>query len=223
MLALPGMKPHNLANRFRQARMRRFVEIVEPLLSRPVRILDVGGTAAYWRALPHLYGMPNVEITIVNLGGAETNESNLRIRRGDGCALDFPDNSFDIVHSNSVIEHVGGWRDMQRMAGEVRRLAPRYFVQTPNYWFPFEPHFRLPFVQYLPRALHDRMRARVWPGVSIELLSARQLQALFPDATIERERFAGLAKSLIAVRPGSAPEVDDDNPPETSLAPGKPD
>jgi len=200
------VKPHDLSNRFRQARMRRFVGLVAPLMSSSpvVRILDVGGTAAYWRALPTLYGAPNVEITVVNLGRDEFDESNLRIRHGNACQLPFDDLAFDVVHSNSVIEHVGSWSDMQAMAAQVRRLAPSYFVQTPNYWFPIEPHFRLPLIQFLPRPIRHRVRDRVWPGHSIELVTARQMHELFPDAKIERERFAGLSKSLIAIREGAS-------------------
>lgn len=196
------MKPHNLSNRFRQARMQRFITLIEPILASgsTVRILDIGGTAAYWRALPQLYGLPNVEITIVNLGDDERNESNLRVRHGNACRLPFDDREFDVVHSNSVIEHVGAWSDMEAMAREVRRLAPVYFVQTPNYWFPIEPHYKLPFVQFLPSPLRNRVRDHYWPGHSIELVGARQMRTLFPDATIERERIAGLTKSLIAVR-----------------------
>jgi hypothetical protein len=99
-----------------------------------------------------------------------------------------------------VIEHVGLWGDMQRMAAEVRRLAPRYFVQTPNYWFPFEPHYRLPLVQFLPRRVRLRIQQSYFPGDSIELIGARQVRRLFPDAVIEWERFAFLNKSLIAVK-----------------------
>jgi hypothetical protein len=207
------MKPHNLANRFRQKRMRRFLALVSPRAGRPVRILDVGGTADYWHALPGLYAREDVEITVVNLSEREFDDHNLKVRQGDARDLSrFGDQSFDVVHSNSVIEHVGLWKDMQRMAAEVRRLAPRYFVQTPNVWFPLEPHYRLPLVHWLP----EQMRAGIidkldrFPsggehdGIAevqkTFLLSAAQMRALFPDAALERERFAGLTKSLIAVR-----------------------
>jgi hypothetical protein len=195
------VKPHNLSNSFRQARMQRFLSLVAPLMSKgPVRILDVGGTASYWHALPGLYRAPNVEITVCNLSREEHDDGNLRIRHGNACSLPFVDMAFDVVHSNSVIEHVGSWTNMKAMAGEVRRLAPVYFVQTPNYWFPLEPHFRLPFVQFLPRPLHNRLRDSIWPGQTVDLLTARKMCELFPDAILERERFAYLTKSLIAIR-----------------------
>ncbi len=125
------------------------------------------------------------------------------------------DLSFDVVHSNSVIEHVGLWRDECKMAQEVRRLAARYFVQTPNYWFPLEPHLRTPFVHWLPvpwraaivrrRACGYFPRARSYDEArnildDARLLDARAMATLFPDAVIERERIAGLTKSLIAIR-----------------------
>ncbi len=205
------MKPHNLGNRFRQQRMRRFLELVGPASERRVRILDVGGTPEYWRALPGLYQREDVEITIVNLERRELDDRNLKVRYGDARDLSqFSDYSFDVVHSNSVIEHVGLWMDMQRMATEVRRLAPRYFVQTPNYWFPFEPHFRLPIVQFLPQAARaavvEALNRNPTRGPAIDvvrgtiLLNAKQMAELFPDALLERERFVGLTKSLIAVK-----------------------
>ena len=206
------MKPHNLANRFRQARMQRFLSLIAPLTAdgRTLRILDVGGTAGYWHLLPGLYRAPHVEITIVNLGRDEFDDANLRIRHGDACSLPFVDGSFDVVHSNSVIEHVGPWSQMQSMAREVRRLAPAYYVQTPNFWFPFEPHYRLPFAQYLPERTRAALIAAIDrnptgnPALEVvrntRLISARKLAVLFPDAEIERERYFGFAKSLIAVR-----------------------
>jgi hypothetical protein len=119
------------------------------------------------------------------------------------------------VHSNSVIEHVGRWPDQRRMAREVRRLADRYFVQTPNFWFPIEPHFRLPFIHWLPEpwrvAIVMRHACGFYPRAKscdeardilddARLLDAAAMAELFPDATIEREHFAGFTKSLIAVR-----------------------
>jgi len=195
------MKSHDLGNRFRQKRMQRFKELLPAVTDRPVRILDIGGTAAYWHALPGLYGRDDFEITVINLSDREFDNANLRVRKGDACHLpQFADSSFDVVHSNSVIEHVGLWPEMQRMAAEVRRLAPRYFVQTPNYWFPIEPHYKLPLIQFLPSPIRSRVRDKVWPGHSIELIAARQMRKLFPDAKVERERFCGLTKSLIAVK-----------------------
>ena len=207
--------PHNLGNRFRQRRMAKFLELLKPMLDqgRPVRILDVGGTVDFWKALPGLYGHERAEITVVNLDSEERDEANLRIRAGSACKLDYADNSFDVVHSNSVIEHVGHWPEMTAMAAEVRRLAPSHFIQTPNIWFPVEPHFKLPFVHWLPEPARLALLARAGKAPKdvargtmavqrISLLSAGQMKYLFPDSDIWRERVAGLTKSLVAIRRG---------------------
>lgn len=190
------MKQHDLGNRFRQQRMQKFLELVPA--DRQVRILDLGGTAAYWRALPGLYRRPKVEITILNQDVEESREENLVLESGNACATRFEDNSFDIVHSNSVIEHVGAWPEIDAMAREVRRLAPSYFVQTPNIWFPIEPHYKLPAVHWLPPPLK-----RAFTGDDpkrIRLLSARQMQRLFPDSDLWKEKAFGFTKSLVAIR-----------------------
>jgi SAM-dependent methyltransferase len=121
----------------------------------------------------------------------------------DGRALPFEDSSFAIAYSNSVIEHLDP-ADRPRFAAEIRRVAGRYLVQTPNRWFPIEPHVLLPGFQFLPL----RARRRLWRlGVSrdefadIRLLDAAELRRLFPDAVIVRERLGGLTKSLIAAGP----------------------
>ena len=135
---------------------------------------------------------------------------------GDGCKLPYPDQSFDLVHPNSVIEHVGRWPDMVAFAAECRRLAPRYYVQTPYFWFPFEPHFGMPFFHWLPEPLRvylvahfalgrfpraDSLSRAVEWVQSANLLGRRQFKYLFPDAIIQPERFAGMIKSLIAIKP----------------------
>ena len=204
---------HDLGNRFRQKRMAKFMELLKPVMDsgRTVRILDVGGTVGFWKALPGLYGHGQAEITLVNLDSEERDEANLRIRSGNACKLDYDDMSFDVVHSNSVIEHVGHWPEMLQMAAEVRRLAPSYFIQTPNIWFPVEPHFKLPLVHWLPEPARLGLLARAGKApldVSgatmavqrISLLSAKQMNYLFPDSTLWRERVLGLTKSLVAIR-----------------------
>jgi hypothetical protein len=213
-----AMKQHNLANGFRQRRMQRFLTLIAPLRQKPLRILDIGGTPAFWHALPGLYQDERVSITVINLDTPDAEDANIRITCGNACALPFDDDAFDVVHSNSVIEHVGHWPEMENMAREVRRLAPNYFVQTPNMWFPIEPHFKLPVVHWLPeqtRASFLQMTGRSKKFADageatryvqrISLLSARQLRALFPDAHLWRERFFGLTKSLVAERFAGAP------------------
>ena len=122
--------------------------------------------------------------------------------QGDARAMPFPDGAFDVVYCNSLIEHVGP-ADRARVANEIRRVAARYFVQTPNRWFPIEPHVLLPLFQFLPRALKRRawrVGASRGPFEEIHLLTAAELKGLFPDAEIVRERLGPLTKSLMAVR-----------------------
>jgi hypothetical protein len=176
--------------------MRKFLELVPP--GKAVRILDLGGTAAFWHALPALYRRPKVEITILNPGAGDAIDENLVIRSGDACDTGLPDLSFDIVHSNSVIEHVGDRCRMEAMAREVRRLAPFYFVQTPNFWFPIEPHYKRPLVHYLPKSLRRAVTGD--DPERIRLLSPSEVQHLFPDSTLWRERVFAMTKSIVAIR-----------------------
>jgi SAM-dependent methyltransferase len=127
-----------------------------------------------------------------------------RFVRADARDLPFGDGEFAIAYSNSVVEHVVERHDRRRYADELRRVGRRYFVQTPNRWFPLEPHALLPLVHWLPRAVGRRL----WPlGVSDDpfentrLLGARELRRLFPDGVIVRERVGPLTKSLIVAGP----------------------
>ena len=197
-------------------RDRRF-GLLESLLrdlQRPLRIIDIGGTVDFWQ-FRGWAGRHDVEITLVNLQAVQTGADNIRSVTGDARNLkEFADRSYDIAFSNSVIEHVGAIESQARMANEVKRIANGYWVQTPNYWFPMEPHFLFPGWQWLPfaaRVALIKRRAFGWNGRcqsdemahrvvnNVHLLSRRQLNKLFPEATFHAERFAGLVKSWIAV------------------------
>jgi hypothetical protein len=121
----------------------------------------------------------------------------------DGCALPFKPNAFDWVFSNAVIEHVGSWEKQKQFAQEVRRVARKgYFVATPNRNFPLEPHTLLPFYQFMTPRL-QRVALKVSPGYlteyeEINLLSAGQLGALFPEARILKTGIPGLPNVLVA-------------------------
>jgi hypothetical protein len=184
------------------------------------RILDIGGEAVYWKMLDEDYlRHHNVMVTMVNseierIGGTPAPDL-FTAGLGDGCDLPYPDNAFDMVHSNSVIEHVGDWKRMVAFAAETRRLAPCYFVQMPYFWSPFEPHFGVPFFHWMPEptriSLLMRRPCGQFPrakdvGQAAEfaqdsrLLDRKQFTFLFPDANILTERFLGIPKSLMAKR-----------------------
>jgi hypothetical protein len=127
----------------------------------------------------------------------------------------YASNAFDITHSNSVVEHVGDWARQVAFAKEVSRVSRGYFVQTPNFWFPLEPHCMTFFFHWLPKP------TRVWlmmhftlghwkKAVSVDdavrkvdsarLLNRAMFRTLFPDAELTTERLLGLPKSLMAIR-----------------------
>lgn len=102
--------------------------------------------------------------------------------QGDACALPFPDAAFDVVHSNAVIEHVGGRERQEAFVREALRVGRRVFVTTPNRWFPVEVHTRLPLVHWLPGGLAGRaydLAGKPW-AKELELLGPSDLRSLFP-------------------------------------------
>lgn len=184
----------------------------------PVRILDVGGEPGHWLAFDHLLAGRRLDITLLNFKSFKIDDPRFHSIVGDATNLSqFKRDDFNIIYSNSVIEHVGRWPEMRSMAREISNLSDRYFVQTPNYWFPIEPHFRFPFFHWLPEPLRLQLvmtrangfypRAKsIDEGMkmiqSAVLLSRTQFASLFPDATIVSERFGPLSKSLIAISYG---------------------
>ncbi len=102
--------------------------------------------------------------------------------RGDACDLPFADGEFDVVHSNAVIEHVGGRERQEAFVREAVRVGKRVFLTTPNRWFPLEVHTRLPLVHWLPSGAAGRAYDLVGKSWAKEnrLLGPDDLRALFP-------------------------------------------
>jgi hypothetical protein len=188
-----------------------------------VRIVDLGGSVNYWRRVGFEFLVNNgARIAVVNLDESELIPADaphdvFEFTFADACGLpEFADAQFDLAHSNSVIEHVGSWSRMKDFAREMRRVGKSYYVQTPYYWFPVDPHFyKFPLFHWLPRparvALLNTLplaHAGRIPGVDManevlehtQLLDCRQFRFLFPDSTLRFERIAGLPKSMIATR-----------------------
>lgn len=205
-------QPGSLSNRMRERRFRVFLALLRDVPP-PIRLLDVGGTPTFW-AMRDLTGVEGLEVTCLNLEEEASESELVRTVVGDARDLSrFEDGAFDVAFSNSVIEHVGDAGSRRLMAQEIRRVAKRYWVQTPNRYFPIEPHFVFPAFQFLPRWLRvwllmhfdigwsrrktDRAAAE---GVidAIELIGEREMRQLFPGARIYREKFYGFTKSLTA-------------------------
>jgi hypothetical protein len=205
--------PNSFANKLRTRRFSRF-EVLTANLPRPLHILDVGGTNAFWENRGW-HRRNDVEIMTLNLFAEEQRHANIKPLSGDATNLSqFGDNSIDIVFSNSVIEHLFTSQNQRRMASEIRRVAKAFWIQTPNFWFPMEPHFHFIGWQWLPVSIRIRLLQRWtfgWRGPcadpmvarrlveEIQLLTRSELQALFPSARLEAERFCGFVKSWIAV------------------------
>jgi hypothetical protein len=198
--------------RMRRKRFSLFLELLADV-PRPVKILDIGGTQRFWEVMGFTT-QPDVCITLLNLQRQEVSYDNFSSVMGDATNLaGIKDQVYDAVFSNSVIEHVGDYQQQKRMAQEVQRVGRCYFVQTPNYFFPIEPHFLFLGFQWLPvssRAWLLRHFNLGWmPRVpeaeaakkvveSIRLLRKKEFVTLFPGATIYEEKFFGLTKSFIA-------------------------
>jgi hypothetical protein len=183
-------------------------------------IIDLGGTGVYWQTVGYDFLKDrNVRITLANVD----KEAAARVAVpdlfnfiwADAANMGaFADRSFDIAHSNSVIEHMPTWRAKAAFALEVQRLGARHYLQTPSFWFPYEPHYFMPAFQYLPKplrvALIMRLRLLGWAaGQNVidairlaedaDLLDAVILRALFPWSQLTSERIGPLTKSHIVL------------------------
>lgn len=178
-----------------------------------MRVIDLGGTVETWLRAP----VRPERVHVVNLERSNAScPPWITVDRADACELPaaIRANEYDLVFSNSVIEHVGGHDRRSRFADAVHALAPRHWVQTPYRYFPVEPHFLFPGLQYLPVAARARILS-FWPltharpsdhatalrvALGVELLSRTEMRYYFPRSALTAERFGGLVKSLIAIK-----------------------
>ena len=197
---------------FRRKRLAELLSIYPDISN--YSVLDVGGRPFIWDLLREYYNVAPKRLVILNTPSEVLlpESENYTIKIADGRRLPYAEDGFDLVFSNSVIEHVGDFADQTRMAEEVRRVGKRYFLQTPNRFFPVEPHFLFPLFQFFPlwfktlliqnfnlgwRPKTSNRQAAKELALSVQLLSKRQLKRLFPGAKVHTEKFWGLNKSYM--------------------------
>ena len=177
-------------------------------------VIDLGGRIGTWVGAP----VRPAHVHIVNLEPLDTDAPDwIEVDHADACELpkEIASRQYDLVFSNSVMEHLGGHARRAAFADAVHSLSERHWIQTPYRYFPIEPHWLFPWFQHLPVAARAAITRR-WPltysgaaettasaveGVmSVELLSRTELRHYFPDSRIVAERIGPLVKSITAMR-----------------------
>ncbi len=212
-----NVNEQSIASHLRKQRFQLFIDMLDNV-PHIANVLDIGGTQNYWESVTAgSLLLDRIRVSLINIQPQITSLPNVTSMTGDARAMpQFVDKQYDIVFSNSTIEHVGSFSDQMNMAKEVIRIGKRYYIQTPNRYFPIEPHFVFPFFQFLP------LRTRVWfvqnfklgwfPKIAdrqkalaevtgIRLMTRSEVKTLFPNAVIIDEHYFGLAKSFVAYTP----------------------
>jgi hypothetical protein len=222
--------PRSIGSRLRRRRFAHIEDLVLKVLrdKSTCEIIDIGGAARYWHLMDQSL-LESCRITLVNLDkpwDADPWENTpsagtFEFAIGDGRCLEFGNQEFDIAHSNSVMEHVGSFADMRRFVRESARVARYFYIQTPYFWFPIEPHFGFPLIHWLPVPLRCKIITRLGIGFrrkfgsvreamsyieAINLIDIEQARALLEDGRIAYERVWGIPKSLMLIR-DEAPSI----------------
>ncbi len=204
-----GLRRHHeivarISDIFRRNRTGDFLRLFRP--SRQMRILDVPMGA---------------HVTIVNLQPLPSHEAafltpNQTFALADGTIFPWDDQSFDVVFSNSVIEHLGSWENQIAFARECQRVGKAWWIQTPAREFPVEPHYVTLFLHWFPKSVQKRWlrRCSLWGWLArpraeaidaslaeLRLLKSKEFKSLFPGSRIKTERLFGLPKSYVAFKP----------------------
>jgi Methyltransferase domain len=200
----------HLHRKSREQKHRLFLQVLRPTAE--TRILNVGASGTSI-GLPeqlesfyeHRSQITGGGISFADVQDYRNSFPGVQAVVFDGCALPFADRSFDIVYSNAVLEHLPCYELVQRFAAEVQRVGKGWFITTPNFWYPFDPHYHLPFVQFLPQATQRRLAIRLGktPYDHLHLLTAKQLRKLFPAGEVMGCRVTFYSETLIAYRASS--------------------
>ena len=198
---------------FRKRRMKSFFQYLNKIKKEKISILDIGGTIFFWEKMG-IAKLEKFEITLMNVFEQVSTYKNIHCVVGDATDMNtIPKKDFDIVFSNSVIEHLKSFDNQKVMAENIQKMSPKYFVQTPNYNFPIEPHFLFPFFHYLPNSIKIKLLRNFslghYPIIQdkekaqaaidkIRLLNPKEVKSLFPGCKMIFEKVFFFNKSIIA-------------------------
>lgn len=206
---------HLLMRFFRVRRLRAFAATFADLPK--LTVLDVGGRPMIWQLMEKEFHLRPARLVLLNNELEPGLCRGYEVIIGDGCNMPCKADGFDLVFSNSVIEHVGSLNNMQRFANECNRVGKEVYIQTPYRWFPVEPYIVALFIHWLPRPIYRAFacfflrRLSLWKNKAqfyrifdhVHLLTRNEFQSLFlPEKHLWAERFLGMPKShVITDRP----------------------
>jgi hypothetical protein len=207
----------------RARRRTHFFRFLPP--RRPLRIIDLGGTVPFWRGWG-ITADDRLHVTLINNHHVDKTAAGYG-QPGpniENCLMDANDvtvgllRSFDLVFSNSFIEHLGSRSEQATLASKICESGKPYFIQVPNKSSPLDPHFPSPFAPFFamyPRRMQAALLARFRLGSgtksgSVEAAMERlrfynplglsDVKAMFPGAKFALERPLGVPMSVLAWR-----------------------
>ena len=202
---------NNISGFFRKKRIKIFNDFINTfVVSDTIRILDIGGTNYFWNIWKE-YIERDIKVTLINTNEQLTNGyDSLKLDANDLSSL--KDKSFDIVFSNSLIEHLFTYENQKIFTEEILRIGKKIFIQTPAFIFPIEPHFLFPFFHWFNRKIRLSLVKHYNLGWykkqsklsdaeklvdEIRIMKKKELIKLFPNENIFSEKLLLLTKSYI--------------------------
>lgn len=118
----------------------------------------------------------------------------LPVVQGAGEALPFPKETFDLVCSWDVLEHVQDPVAVLREAHRVLRPGGAFLLTVVNRWAFRDPHYHLPWINWLPRPWAEALIRRAARGKGAAAFADRQ--SLSEMHYFTWDNFARLARRL---------------------------
>jgi len=201
----------------RTRKLELFNKLMNP--TKETKILDVGAEVnpnnenviQFIDGYPWKNNVSAINLSSEHIAAIKQHYPEVDAHVGDACALPWEDKCFDIIYSNAVIEHLGDFEKQVKMANEIMRVGKSWFVTTPNRWYPYEFHMRLPFVTWLPRGgyirvgqviSYNHVKRKYETGIrrdDLRLMTAKDLKHCFPSSRIIKQRVTFMAETLICV------------------------
>ena len=195
---MPLSVPMELFRRFMQVRRRQMFDCVLDCLQPGPgdSCLELGGPIRSPTGITSSFGrylVLNIDLESMRREAAALpHYRDASLILGDATAIPLQNGAVDFVVANALLEHIMPPAQRPQFVREVLRVARKgYFISAPNYWFPLEPHYYMPFFQFLPESLKRWLSWRVRMGwmhkesyVPVSLPTKRELRRLLPAAHI---------------------------------------